>query len=604
MTNFTMKAKIASLVIIPVIIILFFTISDTIEKKQTVNEINGLETLSQFSVKISEYLHELQKERGITGVFISNHGKIFADELTNQRVLADTKREDMNDFFNNFDPYRFGSEFRRRLHKLLTKMDRLDAHRSKVSAAAVSYKTAIGFYTELNALMLDMIYFVPKISSDAEIAALASAYVTFLETKERAGIERVILSNAFAADKFAPDVLKHFISVITAQDIFSDVFHSFANPDQIEFFNQKMSEIMLAAKAATRMRNIAFEKFAENSSDNFDPEHCFNLMTEKINLMKEVEDRLSADLNNHAENIKKDAQTSLLVSFIIVTLLLILSAIFAHFLSRSITVPLDNAITRLLMSAGQVTSASDQVSQSSMQIAEDSSEQAASLEEVSASLEEMSAMIKQNADSANQADSMANDTREIADKGVEAMACMSSVINEIKKSSDKTSGIIRTSDEIAFQTNLLALNATVEAARAGEAGKSFAVVAEEVRTLARRCAEAVKNTGVLIEASRKNAENGVAVSKDVANIFKQITESIRKVTQLISDISAAGNEQRHGIDEIRTSVTRMEEVTQSNAATSEESASVSEELLAQSKELSHIVNALAQIIGSSKSQSV
>ncbi len=241
-----------------------------------------------------------------------------------------------------------------------------------------------------------------------------------------------------------------------------------------------------------------------------------------------------------------------------------------------------------------VSQGSSQVASSSQSLAQGSSEQASSLEETSASLEEMASMTKQNADNSNQANVLMKDASNLIGSGVQAMQRMTSAIDEIKASASKTAKIIKTIDEIAFQTNLLALNAAVEAARAGEAGKGFAVVAEEVRNLARRSAEAAKNTADLIEGSQKNAQAGVTVSEDVAKSLKGIEASAGKAAALIAEIAAASKEQSIGIEQVNNAVSEMDKVVQQNAASAEESASASEELASQAQELN-------AILGSSRS---
>jgi methyl-accepting chemotaxis protein len=283
---------------------------------------------------------------------------------------------------------------------------------------------------------------------------------------------------------------------------------------------------------------------------------------------------------------------------ILIGLLLALSvgAAIGIFLGRSISSALNKVIGSLTEGSEQVTSASGQVSASSQMMAEGASEQASSLEETSASLEEMSSMTKQNSDNAKQANVMVTDTREAVEKSRSAMNRMCEAIGLIKNSSDQTAKIVKTIDEIAFQTNLLALNAAVEAARAGDAGKGFAVVAEEVRNLAQRSAEAAKNTSSLIEQSQKSADNGVAVSQEVAAILTQIVESVNKLSQLIGEVSSASVEQSKGIEQIGTAVTQMDKLTQANAASAEETASASEELSAQANELNDMVNVLVGIV--------
>jgi methyl-accepting chemotaxis protein len=265
-------------------------------------------------------------------------------------------------------------------------------------------------------------------------------------------------------------------------------------------------------------------------------------------------------------------------------------------ITRSIVKPVRQIINELNEGASQVSSASTQVSAASQSLAEGATEQAAGLEETSSSLEEMASMTRQNADNARQANLLADEASKAANEGAGSMQKMSEAIEQIRKSSDETAKIIKVIDEIAFQTNLLALNAAVEAARAGEAGKGFAVVAEEVRNLAIRSAEAAKNTSSPIEDAVQNSKNGVDISNEVTRVFQEIVSKVSKTTNLVSEISAASQEQTQGIDQVNTAVAQMDKVTQQNAANAEESASASEELNAQAEQMTFIVSRLVGLI--------
>ncbi len=230
----------------------------------------------------------------------------------------------------------------------------------------------------------------------------------------------------------------------------------------------------------------------------------------------------------------------------------------------------------------QVNDAAGQVSSASQQLAEGASEQASSLEETSSALEQMAAMTRTNAANAKEANELAATAHTAAEQGDKTMTA-------INESSDQISKIIKVIEEIAFQTNLLALNAAVEAARAGEHGKGFAVVADEVRNLAQRAAQAAKETTGLIE-------NSVNKSREGAEAIKAIVGGVAKVTDLINGIAKASDEQALGVEQVNTAVAQMDKVTQQNASGAEESASAAEELSAQAAATKGLVDELIVLV--------
>jgi methyl-accepting chemotaxis protein/methyl-accepting chemotaxis protein-1 (serine sensor receptor) len=241
--------------------------------------------------------------------------------------------------------------------------------------------------------------------------------------------------------------------------------------------------------------------------------------------------------------------------------------------------------------------AAAQIASASQALAQGSSQQAASLEETSASSEEITSMTRKNAENSRQAAEVMQTVDARVKEGNQTLHEMVGSMEEINQSSSKISRIIKVIDEIAFQTNILALNAAVEAARAGEAGMGFAVVAEEVRNLAQRSAQAAKDTSTLIEESISKSHGGSGKLEQVAAVIHAITESATQVKTLVDEVNLGSQEQAHGIEQISRAIVQMEQVTQSSAANAEESASASEELSSQAAAMQTMVARLLSLVG-------
>lgn len=255
-------------------------------------------------------------------------------------------------------------------------------------------------------------------------------------------------------------------------------------------------------------------------------------------------------------------------------------------MSRSINtiIPsLNEMMKEIHIAAEQVSACAGQVSDGSQALAQGATEQASSIQELTASIAEIADQTKNNAMDADKVQTLTHAVLENAEMGNSKMSVMQGSMNEINRSSQDISKIIKVIDDIAFQTNILALNAAVEAARAGQHGKGFAVVAEEVRTLAARSSDAARETTKLIEGSIEKVKTGTEIANETTSAFKDIVLGIGKVTELISKIAIASNEQATGIAQINTGIDQVAQVVQQNSATAEESAAASEELSGQAE---------------------
>jgi methyl-accepting chemotaxis protein len=256
---------------------------------------------------------------------------------------------------------------------------------------------------------------------------------------------------------------------------------------------------------------------------------------------------------------------------------------------RTAVLRLNAAMVSVSQTAGSISVASGEVASGSADLSHRTEQAASSLQQTASAMAQLTSTVQQSAESASTANQLAQSAVQAVQRGGEVVQQVVANMGDISTSSRKIADIIGTIDGIAFQTNILALNAAVEAARAGEQGRGFAVVASEVRSLAQRSAAAAREIKGLIGASVEKVESGSALVQQAGGMMDEIVVGIRRVSDVIGEISAANQEQRNGISQVNTSVNELDGMTQQNAALVEESAAAAESLRDQAGQLGRVI---------------
>ncbi len=616
LNNMTMRGRLLLVLALPLVGLLFFSANSVLDKARTSTAMRDLQALVSLSVEFAALAHELQVERGMTGGFLGSKGQRYATELPAQRAESDRRLTALKEALQGFDRTAYPAVLGQALDEAQRHLGDLGSIRGAVGSQSISGTDATGYYTRTIGSLLATGRQGMLLSDDHEVTRLAASYSNLSHAKEYVGIERALLNVVFATDRFSTDMVARFLSNAAAADMYFKEFETAANDGQLAFFRQKVAGH--AVEEADRMKKAALEGI-DGRSLGVDAGRWFEMITDKIDLLKTVEDRLAADFSTAAARLHATAQNTLYLFLVLTLAALIATGLLAFYTIRNILrqlggepalaaaiagriaggdldvqVPVRDGDSSSLLAAmrsmaerlaqivGDIRSASDSVSSSAQELAsgndnlsQRTQEQASALEETASSMEEMTSTVRQNADNARQANQLAVGARSQAEQGGQVVTQAVAAMNEINASSRRIADIIGVIDEIAFQTNLLALNAAVEAARAGEQGRGFAVVAAEVRNLAQRSAGAAKEIKDLIQDSVEKVRAGSGLVDESGKTLTEIVDSVKKVTDIVAEIAAASQEQSVGIEQVNKAVTQMDEVTQQNAALVEEAAAAS-----------------------------
>ncbi len=334
-TTFTssLRSKLILMVTIPALALLYFAGTGVLERLSTSKDMVKLESLVDVSVQIGGLVHEMQKERGMSASFIASKAVKFSVELPAQRVKTDIAVETLQTTLKSFDADMYSDRLKALLATAESNLGELAAKRASISALSMEGLQSGAYYTKTISSFLDVPALVATLSSHSKISRLASSYSSLLQAKERAGRERALLATVFVADQFTPNTLSGFLKNHSAQEVYTDLFFAYALDSQKEFYRAKVSGA--AVDEVARMKKVAVDK-ADQFGLGIDPLYWFKTVTEKIDLIKAVEDKLSGDLLNTASELKNDAQ-NMVIFFILLTLSSILMTIvLAIVISRGI----------------------------------------------------------------------------------------------------------------------------------------------------------------------------------------------------------------------------------------------------------------------------
>ncbi|MGB1237148.1 MAG: methyl-accepting chemotaxis protein [Pseudomonadales bacterium] len=594
--NLSIKYKLMLLVLVPLMLAVAFIISALAKSWSNTKNMEDAEVLLALSIASSNLVHELQKERGASAVYLGTKGKRFSAELAAQRKLSDSLKREFDSVLREKSADMKSAEIAQHLREIERSLQKLSGIRGQIDNLSISAKDALGYYTSQNGLMLKTTFYLANRVKDRDIASLANSYYYFLQGKERAGIERAVVSAVLGFDTVTPSQKERYITLAVEQKSYLELFKQKADEKSVNFVNRTLKGQSI--QEVERIRTIIVLK-----SENFgvDAGYWFDQATARINLLKKSEDFVALDLQELVEH-KESAETSSFVQLLVIALVLIALTVGLSMYTQNLIASQLNQLSEAMRALGEHSNLDVNVEQRSTDdlgqltaifnatvqnirlLISDMREASSALQGVSttlndvsgdvvvkveqgleetsavaAAMHEMGATVQEVATNCSDAagrSSGANDSAQLgssqltsAGNNMEALIVNLSKTKEtiqlVADSSNEISSILDVIKNIAEQTNLLALNAAIEAARAGDQGRGFAVVADEVRSLAQKTQHStlqIEQMIVSLQEGSKNAVEAVVMSESSAGDTNQSVSAIlEQLTLIIEQVQSVND---------------------------------------------------------------